>query len=127
MPPPIPHRLRPSLPLLPCWRLTHLTSPPYPSHPAVHDEGGRQVFRWNPGEIVTAMAYDNPIPGFDTNNTNNLRLWAAKPDREFDLQAFNTGDYVQVCLCIGWVALGGEGQSLGAGCRRRAAVSWSPR
>jgi glucan phosphorylase len=63
---------------------------------AVHEEGGRQVFRWNPGETVTAMAYDNPIPGFGTNNTINLRLWAAKPDREFDLQAFNTGDYVQV-------------------------------
>lgn len=42
------------------------------------------------------MAYDNPIPGFDTNNTINLRLWAAKPDTEFDLEAFNTGDYVQV-------------------------------
>lgn len=45
---------------------------------------------------VTAVAYDNPIPGFQTNNTINLRLWAAKPDREFDLEAFNTGDYVQV-------------------------------
>jgi glucan phosphorylase len=42
------------------------------------------------------VAYDNPIPGFKTNNTINLRLWAAKPDREFDLEAFNTGDYVQV-------------------------------
>lgn len=41
------------------------------------------------------MAYDNPIPGFETNNTINLRLWAAKPDTEFDLEAFNTGDYVQ--------------------------------
>ena len=45
---------------------------------------------------VTAVAYDNPIPGFKTDNTINLRLWAAKPDREFDLEAFNTGDYVQV-------------------------------
>ena len=44
---------------------------------------------------VTAVAYDNPIPGFQTNNTINLRLWAAKPGQEFDLQAFNTGDYVQ--------------------------------
>ncbi|PRW61146.1 starch phosphorylase [Chlorella sorokiniana] len=67
-------------------------------HVSVHDEGGRQVFRWNPGETVTAVAYDNPIPGFGTNNTINLRLWAAKPDREFDLQAFNTGDYVQAIL-----------------------------
>ena len=49
---------------------------------------------------VTAVAYDNPIPGFHTNNTINLRLWAAKPDREFDLEAFNTGDYVQVCFSL---------------------------
>lgn len=47
---------------------------------------------------VTAVAYDNPIPGYGTNNTINLRLWAAKPDTEFDLEAFNTGDYVQVCI-----------------------------
>ncbi len=50
---------------------------------------------------VTAVAYDNPIPGFQTNNTINLRLWAAKPGQEFDLQAFNTGDYVQArATCI---------------------------
>ena len=48
---------------------------------------------------VTAIAYDNPIPGFHTNNTINLRLWAAKPGQEFDLEAFNTGDYVQVPSC----------------------------
>lgn len=47
---------------------------------------------------VSAVAYDNPIPGFNTQNTINLRLWAAKPDREFDLEAFNTGDYVQAGL-----------------------------
>ena len=45
---------------------------------------------------MAAIAYDNPIPGFRTNNTINLRLWAAKPGQEFDLEAFNTGDYVQV-------------------------------
>ena len=50
---------------------------------------------------VSAVAYDNPIPGFKTDNTINLRLWAAKPDKEFDLEAFNTGDYVQVCLFQG--------------------------
>ncbi len=45
---------------------------------------------------MAAIAYDNPIPGFHTRNTINLRLWAAKPGQEFDLEAFNTGDYVQV-------------------------------
>lgn len=45
---------------------------------------------------VMAVAYDMPIPGYKTRNTINLRLWASRPDREFDLEAFNTGDYVQV-------------------------------
>ena len=34
---------------------------------------------------VEAVAYDNPIPGYKTSNTINLRLWAAKPSGEFDL------------------------------------------
>eukprot|EP00803_Ostreobium_quekettii_P001464 evm.model.scf_1283.3 EVM.evm.TU.scf_1283.3 scf_1283:33890-45391(+) len=67
-------------------------------HVSVHDDGQRQVFSWNPGEQVTAVAYDNPIPGFETNNTINLRLWGAKPSKAFDLEAFNTGDYVQAIL-----------------------------
>ena len=67
-------------------------------HVSVHQEDGRQAFRWNAGEQVTAVAYDNPIPGFATRNCINLRLWAAKPSREFDLEAFNTGDYVQAIL-----------------------------
>ena len=44
------------------------------------------------------MAYDTPIPGWNTPNTINLRLWSAKPSREFDLESFNTGDYVQAIL-----------------------------
>lgn len=67
-------------------------------HVSVHNEEGKQIFRWNAGEQVTAIAYDNPIPGFGTRNCINLRLWAAKPSREFDLEAFNTGDYVQAIL-----------------------------
>ena len=53
---------------------------------------------------MTAVAHDNPIPGFDTRNTINLRLWSAKPDKEFDLEAFNTGDYVQARSCSNCVA-----------------------
>lgn len=47
---------------------------------------------------MTAVAYDNPIPGYKTPNCINLRLWSAKPIRQFDLEAFNTGDYVQAIL-----------------------------
>lgn len=67
-------------------------------HVSVSEEDGRQMFKWHPGESVSAVAYDNPIPGFATNNTINLRLWSAKPAREFDLEAFNTGDYIQAIL-----------------------------
>lgn len=55
-----------------------------------------QINKLAPAPQVSAVAYDNPIPGFNTRNCINLRLWAAKPSAEFDLQAFNTGDYVQV-------------------------------
>jgi starch phosphorylase len=39
------------------------------------------------------MAYDTPIPGYNTFNTNNLRLWRSRPFNEFDFSKFNTGDY----------------------------------
>ena len=84
------------------WELERSAAVAYPvafyGHVSVREENGRQAFRWIPGETVTSVAYDTPVPGFQTANTINLRLWAAKPDREFDLQAFNTGDYVQAIL-----------------------------
>lgn len=49
---------------------------------------------WVDGETVMAMAYDVPIPGYATETVNNLRLWAAKAPREFDLDSFNAGDYI---------------------------------
>lgn len=40
------------------------------------------------------MAYDVPIPGYDTPATNNLRLWSSKAaSGEFDFQKFNSGEY----------------------------------
>ena len=48
---------------------------------------------WEGGEVVMAMAYDTPIPGFNTFNTNNLRLWKSKPYNEFDFKSFNAGNY----------------------------------
>jgi starch phosphorylase len=43
---------------------------------------------------VQAVAYDVPIPGYDTPTTNNLRLWSSKASGgEFDFQKFNSGDY----------------------------------
>ena len=61
----------------------------------VTDDKGVERSTWRGGEIVIAMAYDTPIPGFDTYNTINLRLWRAVPSREFDLASFNSGDYLR--------------------------------
>ena len=44
---------------------------------------------WQGGQEVVALAYDLPIPGYETKTTNNLRLWESKPKRGFDLQSFN--------------------------------------
>ena len=57
------------------------------------DDKGNWCVNWVGGEIVQAMAYDNPIPGFDTYNTNNLRLWRACPSKEFDLDKFSAAHF----------------------------------
>ena len=51
------------------------------------------VGTWEGGEVVKAIAYDTPVPGFNTYNTNRLRLWRSRPGNEFDLQKFNDGIY----------------------------------
>ena len=58
------------------------------------DEDGKQQAVWEGGEIVDAVAYDVPIPGYQTPTTNNLRLWSSKASKgEFDFQKFNSGEY----------------------------------
>ena len=74
-------------------------------HVSVRDVDTRQEFTWTAGEEVSAVAYDNPIPGWNTPNTINLRLWSAKPSREFDLESFNTGDYVQAGGVLGFTSV----------------------
>eukprot|EP00092_Neocalanus_flemingeri_P004709 GFUD01005074.1.p1 GENE.GFUD01005074.1~~GFUD01005074.1.p1 ORF type:complete len:850 (-),score=243.43 GFUD01005074.1:176-2725(-) len=58
-------------------------------------EGGR---KWVNTEVVLAMPYDNPIPGYGNNVCNTLRLWSAKSPLSFNLKLFNTGDYIQSVL-----------------------------
>ena len=57
-------------------------------------DDGRNMAVWEGGEIVNAVAYDVPIPGYGTSTTNNLRLWSSKAaSGEFDFQKFNAGEY----------------------------------
>ncbi|MBJ9999764.1 glycogen phosphorylase [Erwinia sp. S38] len=57
----------------------------------IQQEGSRS--RWVETEEVLAMAYDQIIPGFDTDATNTLRLWGAQASNEINLGKFNQGDY----------------------------------
>lgn len=50
---------------------------------------------WVPSESVMAMAFDYLVPGFQNGYVNTLRLWSAKSTRDFNLQFFNEGEYVQ--------------------------------
>jgi len=57
----------------------------------VRKEGDAHI--WEGGERIMAVAYDVPIPGFGTQNCNNIRLWSSKPQKEFDFTQFNEGNY----------------------------------
>jgi starch phosphorylase len=57
------------------------------------DELGRYRARWVPERIVKGVPYDTPVLGFNTDNANFLRLWTAVAPEEFDLEAFNGGEY----------------------------------
>jgi hypothetical protein len=59
------------------------------------DEHGKKSHQWVETDDVMAMAYDYPIPGYDTGTVNNMRLWAAKASRDFDLKYFNEGNYIR--------------------------------
>lgn len=61
-----------------------------------HEENGRYWFTQEGGELVKAVPYDVPIVGYGAKKVNNLRLWSAEPAEEnFDLDAFNAGDYAK--------------------------------
>ena len=50
---------------------------------------------WIETDEILAMAYDYPVPGYRNDFVNTLRLWAAKSTRDFNLEYFNSGDYVK--------------------------------
>ena len=61
------------------------------------DFGGHIYFEdkkciWNPAEKVTALAYDQMIPGYKNDSASTLRLWSAHGGEVFDLAEFNRGD-----------------------------------
>ena len=61
------------------------------------DAFGREKANWYGGEEVIAMGYDIPVPGYQVNNVNTLRLWSARASEEFDFTSFNIGEYISAC------------------------------
>jgi glycogen phosphorylase len=55
-------------------------------------QGGLRV-QWLPERRVKGIPYDLPIAGYATQTTSFLRLWSAVADEEFDLDAFQIGEY----------------------------------
>ena len=61
-----------------------------------HEDFSHFWFTQEGGEKVLAVPYDVPIVGFGGETVNHLRLWSAEPYYEdFDLDAFNEGDYAK--------------------------------
>uniref|UniRef100_A0A8C4KGA6 Alpha-1,4 glucan phosphorylase n=1 Tax=Dromaius novaehollandiae TaxID=8790 RepID=A0A8C4KGA6_DRONO len=54
--------------------------------------------KWINTQVVLAMPYDTPVPGYKNNTVNTMRLWSAKAPNDFNLQEFNVGDYIQAVL-----------------------------
>ncbi len=74
-----------------CWEL------PRPEYTIPIKFFGRvEIDGWKDTQIVMAMAYDYPIPGYKNDTVNTLRLWSAKSPNSFDLSYC---EYVCACVC----------------------------
>ncbi|XP_037550544.1 glycogen phosphorylase, liver form [Nematolebias whitei] len=69
-----------------------------PVHFYGHVEETRDGPRWVDTQVVLAMPYDTPIPGYMNNTVNTMRLWSARAPNDFNLKDFNIGDYIQAVL-----------------------------
>lgn len=58
----------------------------------IHFEGKKCV--WTPQEEVTALAYDQMIPGYKNDSASTLRLWSAHGGESFNLTEFNRGEHL---------------------------------
>ncbi len=61
---------------------------------AYADPSGRERRRWVPGWNVLGIPYNYMVPGYRNGVANTLRLWSAEATHAFDLQIFNSGNYV---------------------------------
>jgi len=61
----------------------------------VFDDRGNYRPKWVNAKTILGVPYDIPIAGYGTKTVNLLRLWRSRSTEEFDLQAFNSGGYME--------------------------------
>ncbi|CAH2328880.1 glycogen phosphorylase, liver form [Pelobates cultripes] len=61
-------------------------------------ENTKTGVKWVDTQVVLAMPYDTPVPGYMNNTVNTMRLWSARAPNDFNLRDFNVGDYIQAVL-----------------------------
>ncbi|NXQ90759.1 PYGL protein, partial [Nyctibius grandis] len=61
-------------------------------------EHGAAGTKWVDTQVVLALPYDTPVPGYMNNTVNTMRLWSARAPNDFNLRDFNVGDYIQAVL-----------------------------
>ena len=58
-------------------------------------EDGRKRVCWLGTHDILAVPFDTPVPGYQNETVNTLRLWKAQATEVFDLGEFNAGDYAE--------------------------------
>lgn len=58
------------------------------------DSNGHYQPRWTDWKLIVGVPYDMPIVGYSGKTVNVLRLFSARSYHEFDMQIFNSGDYI---------------------------------
>ncbi|XP_065604671.1 glycogen phosphorylase, liver form [Cyrtonyx montezumae] len=69
-----------------------------PVHFYGHVEHTDNGTKWVDTQVVLALPYDTPVPGYMNNTVNTMRLWSARAPNDFNLRDFNVGDYIQAVL-----------------------------
>ena len=71
------------------------------------DDTGRLLAHWVDTHNVLAVPFDTPVPGYQNDTINTLRLWKAAATDEFNLGEFNAGSYPE-SVAAKPSAIGGE-------------------
>jgi glycogen phosphorylase len=58
-----------------------------------HDKKGKLYVKWINTQDVLAVPFDYPVPGYQNDVVNTLRLWSSRSTEEFDFDYFYHGDY----------------------------------